>query len=112
MSKIILEDKKISIESISKLSSSEIANLKLSRQELLSLLSETITEKNKFEAILQNIDNGVFAVDWDGKLILYNRAAERITGLAASDVIGRYCEEVLYVVDTKGNVQSAEFGPK
>lgn len=108
MSKIILEDKKISIESISKLSSSEIANLKLSRQELLSLLSETITEKNKFEAILQNIDNGVFAVDWDGKLILYNRAAERITGLAASDVIGRYCEEVLYVVDTKGNVQSAD----
>lgn len=93
---------------LSTLTHGELSNLKLSRTELLNLLSETITEKNKLEGVLQSIDNGVFAVDWDGKLILFNRAAEEITGLKQTEVIGHYCEELLQIVDKKGNAKSAD----
>ena len=93
---------------LSELNQEELSNLKLSRKELLGLLSETITEKNKLEGVLQSIDNGVFAVDWDGKIILFNSAAENITGLKEKDVIGKYCEELLQIVGEKGALKSAD----
>lgn len=99
---------KINLSLLSTFSSEQINDLNLSKAELLNLLSETITEKNKLEAILQNIDNGVFAVDWDGKIMLFNQAAQKITGLKQKDVIGRYCEEVLNLIDEKGKKTSAD----
>jgi signal transduction histidine kinase len=38
--------------------------------------------------VLSHVDDGVFLVDGDGVIRLWNRAAEAITGLAARDVIG------------------------
>jgi len=68
-------------------------------QELLVATAEI----NKLHSVLRTMDNGVYGVDWDGKLSLFNDAAERITGWKKDEVLGRYCQEVMKVKDEKGS---------
>ncbi len=49
-----------------------------------------------FEAVLRCVADGVFTVDREWRITSFNRAAERITGLRAEDVLGRRCTEVLH----------------
>lgn len=42
-----------------------------------------------YEAILERMDEGVCAVDAEGRIAVWNAAAERITGYRAEDVLGR-----------------------
>lgn len=42
-----------------------------------------------YEAILERMDEGVCAVDAEGRVVVWNAAAERITGYGAQDVLGR-----------------------
>ena len=44
--------------------------------------------------ILDNLSEGILAHDFNRRIFLFNRAAERITGHARSDVLGRPCDEV------------------
>lgn len=44
--------------------------------------------------VLDVLDQGVFTVDGNGVITSFNRAAERITGYQASEVIGLRCSEV------------------
>ncbi|MEN6437880.1 MAG: sigma 54-interacting transcriptional regulator [Syntrophobacter sp.] len=46
------------------------------------------------EIILNSIADGVFTVDLDWRVTSFNRAAEKITGVSASEAIGRPCCEV------------------
>ncbi|MGD8989251.1 MAG: sigma 54-interacting transcriptional regulator [Syntrophobacterales bacterium] len=46
------------------------------------------------EIILDSISDGVFTVDLDYRIISFNRAAERITGVPRGDAAGRPCFEV------------------
>jgi len=55
------------------------------------------------QVILDSITDGVFTVDLDWKITLFNRAAERITGISREEAIGRPCWEVL-----KGSVCEGE----
>jgi PAS domain S-box-containing protein len=50
---------------------------------------ETVTE-----TILQSISDGVFTVDHNWRIMSFNRAAEKITGIPRAEAIGRYCWEV------------------
>jgi PAS domain S-box-containing protein len=52
-------------------------------------------EKERSVAILANIADGIVAVDRDGRVVLWNAAAARITGVAADDALGRTPTEVL-----------------
>lgn len=45
--------------------------------------------------ILDNVQDGVIAVDSSGLVVLFNKAAERITGLRASDVIGKLAVDAI-----------------
>jgi len=47
------------------------------------------------EAILESVADGVFTVDGDWRITLFNRAAEEITGIARDEAVGRFCWEVL-----------------
>jgi PAS domain S-box-containing protein len=53
-------------------------------------------EKERSDAILANIADGIVAVDREGKVVLWNAAAEGITGAPASDALGRRPVEVLH----------------
>lgn len=62
------------------------------------------------EIILNSAHDGVIAVNEDGLVTLFNRAAERITGLKASAVIGRKAVEVipntrLHIVLSQGEAE-------
>jgi len=46
-------------------------------------------EKNKAEAILDNIGDSVMAVDLKGNIFLFNKMAEEITGLKKTEVMGQ-----------------------
>ncbi len=46
-------------------------------------------EQQRGEAILANVADGIVAVDRDGKVVLWNPAAERVTGVSQSDALGR-----------------------
>jgi len=45
-------------------------------------------EKERSGAILANIADGIVAVDRDGQVVLWNSAAEEITGVAQEEAIG------------------------
>ena len=44
--------------------------------------------------ILNNLTEGVFTVDKEWRITSFNRAAEKITGLLAADILGKKCNEV------------------
>ena len=45
-------------------------------------------EQQRSEAILANVADGIVAVDRDGKVVLWNPAAERVTGVPQADALG------------------------
>jgi PAS domain S-box-containing protein len=45
----------------------------------------------------------VYACDWDGTVVSWNQAAERLTGISASGSIGRRCWDVIRGQDAAGN---------
>ncbi len=47
--------------------------------------------------------DGAFAIGSGGRVVLWNRAAERILGWTAKEVLGRSCCEVLVGSDVNGN---------
>jgi len=45
-----------------------------------------------------------FAFDHDARVVAWNRAAERLTGLSAEEAVGLPCWQALRAVDTNGDV--------
>jgi len=64
----------------------------LSNAELYSRVS---IEKERSVAILANIADGIVAVDRDGEVVLWNAAAEEITGVPTEEALGRTPAQVL-----------------
>lgn len=55
------------------------------------------------EQVLDNLHDAVYVLDRDRRIVLWNRAAERITGYERAAVIGRRCRDGLLVhVDNVG----------
>jgi PAS domain S-box-containing protein len=68
------------------------------------LYQRVALEKGQSEAILSNVADGIVAVDREGAVVLWNAAAERITGVPAAEAVGRSPDQAL------GRALSAE-GP-
>ena len=61
-------------------------------------------ETSLFRTIMDNIDSGVYFVDLERRISLWNKAAERITGFSAAEALGHNCfDEMLDHVDMNGN---------
>ena len=52
-------------------------------------------EREQSIAILSSVADGIVAVDRAGQIVLWNAAAERITGIRSSEALGRLASEVL-----------------
>jgi PAS domain S-box-containing protein len=59
------------------------------------LYQRVALEKERSFAILANIADGIVAVDREGQVVLWNEAAEKITGVAAEDALGLAPVEVI-----------------
>jgi len=57
-----------------------------------------------FQDLLENIYDGLYCVDTDRRITYWNKAAEKITGYSAKEVVGSHCSDnILVHVDGKGN---------
>lgn len=66
----------------------DISAIKQAEQEVIDL-------NNRNEAILTSIGDAVFACDENGKVLLFNQAAERLTGIPATKIIGHRYDKVI-----------------
>ncbi len=64
-----------------------MANISLQNQDMLH------------ENILDSMDNGVIALDFEGKIITFNAAASKILGIAVEDALGKYYPEVFFAYE-------------
>ncbi|MGB7630441.1 MAG: sigma 54-interacting transcriptional regulator [Candidatus Deferrimicrobium sp.] len=60
------------------------------------MMMNPVQDKQFLETILSSIADGVFTVDQRWRITSFNRAAERITGVPASEAIGKRCSEVFH----------------
>jgi PAS domain S-box-containing protein len=60
-------------------------------------------EERGLEQTLARAGDGVFAIGSEGRVILWNRAAEKIMGWSAREVMGRSCCDVFVGLDDHGN---------
>jgi two-component system sensor histidine kinase VicK len=67
-----------------------IVNQLLEREKLLN------REKQETETLLESLTDGVVALDQQGKIIAFNRAAERTSGFSALVAIGKSIDDVLH----------------
>ncbi|HEX6462474.1 MAG TPA: porin PorA family protein [Candidatus Saccharimonadales bacterium] len=80
------------------LSSSRSRALKLAAgmtEDLRLERNAAITTHHKAEAILSSIGDGVFVVDRAGRIVLFNRAAEAMSGFSASEAVGQPYKKIL-----------------
>ena len=78
------------IEALSALAANTSAAL--SNAELYQRVAD---EKERSTAIIENIADGIVAVDREGNVVLWNRAAEQITGVPQEEALGRNPTQVL-----------------
>jgi len=66
-------------------------------------------EKARDEAILTGIGDGVFVLDSEERIILFNPTAEKISGFAAKEAIGRKYTDILKFIFEKDGSINDEF---
>ncbi len=58
---------------------------------------------NGLDEVLTRTADGAFAIGVDGKVVLWNRAAEKMLGYSAREAIGRPCCDLFVGYDDSGN---------
>ncbi len=60
-------------------------------------------EATSFSAIIDNLYDGLYFVDTNRKITYWNKAAEKISGFSAAEVVGKSCaDNILTHVDSEG----------
>lgn len=94
---------------------SKVTNLENTERAMLNILADAreleknlASERNKIKTILYGIGDGVFVVNNDLKIILWNKVAEEISGFLTQDVLGKKYDETLKFINEKtGGVNDA-----
>lgn len=68
-------------------------------------------ERNQLRIILSGITNAVIAVDLQRNIILFNKAAEALTGLDTRKVMGKPIQEAIRIFDDSGELPANEYCP-
>ncbi|MEI7498456.1 MAG: ATP-binding protein [Candidatus Falkowbacteria bacterium] len=86
-----------------RLKQQELANQKAAALNILSDIAEekdkTQLEKDKFALIISSIGDGVLVVDESGKILIFNHAAEQISGFVGQEIIGKPFEKFFILLD-------------
>jgi len=103
-------------------SGDEIESLAMSFNQMAKKLHESIltlkkdrdtisAERNKLAVVLSGVTDGVIAVDLQNNILIFNTAAERITGYLAKDVIGKPIEQIMKVFNEERELSFVEYCP-
>lgn len=71
-------------------------------EQLGAMLKQQQVEAAKSQAILEGVADGVMVTDADGRVILFNAAAERVLGVSREEVLGRTTREMLGLYGAEG----------
>ncbi len=96
-------------------------NLELNQKnkDLLDSLKQVNHLKNYQSSILEEMNAGVICTDAGGKITIFNRSAEEITGIQSSEAIGKFYREIfgpdvpsektpVAVLESKKNIHNSE----
>jgi PAS domain S-box-containing protein len=70
--------------------------------ELRQSIDEEAALRNRLETVVAGMSDALLAVDSDGSITIFNRAAELLTGVPSSDVVGHVVQDVMALVDRQG----------
>lgn len=71
-----------------------------------------ISEESFFRRVLDNLYDAVYLVDLERRITYWNKAAERISGYSAQEVLGRSCSDNLLMhIDAQGTLLCRGFCP-
>ncbi|GAI38331.1 unnamed protein product, partial [marine sediment metagenome] len=74
-------------------------------RELAETLTKVSREKDRINTILQSIGDGVFVINKDNKIAVFNRAAVDISGFSEKEVVGKKYDKVLkFIWEKSGKV--------
>ena len=59
-----------------------------------NVIQNTTQKEKDLLQILNNLPDGLFTMDKEGRITYFNSAAERITGISASDAVGTHCRQI------------------
>jgi PAS domain-containing protein len=60
--------------------------------------------KSFYNTLLNQIQEGVYCLDRDRRIVLWNKGSEATTGIERSELLGKQCpEDVVLLVDQEGN---------
>lgn len=90
----------------------KIMELKDARNKILNVANEideerkkTVAEKDKINAILHSIGDGVFVIDKDLNVIIVNEVAASMAGYKTEEILGaKYTERLNFVLEETGKV--------
>jgi PAS domain S-box-containing protein len=66
-----------------------------SLEDLQKSMDEVVSERNKIQAIVQSIGDGIFVVDPSGAIKLFNKEMSRMTGVSEEEAIGKSYKDLL-----------------
>lgn len=86
-------------------SGEDITEKRLSETRMEKYINDLEVANNKIKTILYNIGDGVFVVDKDYNIILFNKMASKITGFSVKSAVGKKYNKVLrFVYEDGGSV--------
>lgn len=71
------------------------SDLNRTNERLAQKMREILHEKVKTSAVLSSVADGVYVVDNNRRISLWNRSAEKITGFGAEEMVGRECHQAM-----------------
>ncbi len=81
-------------------------NLRISMRDRIALAQE---ERDRAEAILFNVGEGVFAVNLRGEIIIFNQIAEKLVGINREQILGQKYDQVLQFYNYKTKESYGQF---
>jgi PAS domain S-box-containing protein len=76
---------------------------------LLQRENQLKKEKQETETLLQSLTDGVVALDQDNKIIAFNKAAQKVTGLLVNAALGKHVDDVLLLYNEGERVPFATY---
>lgn len=90
----------------------ELEDIKANLENMVAQRSRVIiAERNKLAIIVSGITDAVIALDFEEKIILFNKAAERLTGFLLQEVIGKEISSAIKIFDKNIEILPTTYAP-
>jgi PAS domain S-box-containing protein len=80
--------------------------------DMREIVEQALRDGDLYKLLLDQMDEGIYIVDCDRRILYWNGGAERITGYYAHEIVGRLCQgDMLMHCDESGRVLSGNECP-